>query len=196
MGLRATTALRSGPRLAPRAEVAAKSVAPLNCDDNPATGSNRTRQNRPSEQETIGYFVNWDEASFSSLKANLDALDLLVPEWLHVYGPDGSWKKTMPSLSAPSSNTSEKIVPRFASCHWSTTGMATTFDSQNLVRVLGDKALRTAAIDRMLKYVKDHAFAGLTIDFEGLPDSSRASFHAFLEELGARLHAAKPAAFD
>ena len=63
------------------------------------------------------------------------------------------------------------------------------FDSQNLARVLADKALHRAAIDRMLKYVKEHGFAGLTIDFEGLPDSSLASFHAFLAELGARLHA-------
>ena len=134
--------------------------------------------------------MNWDEASFSSLKANLDALDLLVPEWLHIYGPDGKLEEDDPDGQRGvveyirDNRPSLRILPLVNNYH------GDTFDSQNLVRVLADKTLRTSAIDQMLKYVKDHAFAGLTIDFEGLPDSSLASFHAFLEELGARLHAA------
>jgi cellulose synthase/poly-beta-1,6-N-acetylglucosamine synthase-like glycosyltransferase/peptidoglycan/xylan/chitin deacetylase (PgdA/CDA1 family)/spore germination protein YaaH len=190
LGLRATTVLRSGPRLAPRVQAAAKPVRrsiPV-IRRPPRIEPPKTA---PASSETIGYFVNWDEASFSSLKANLDAIDLLVPEWLHVYGPDGSLEEDDAESQLAvleylrESRPSLRILPLVNNYH------GETFDSQNLVRVLGDKKLRTAAIDRMLKYVKDHAFAGLTIDFEGLPDSSRESFHAFLEELGARLHAAK-----
>ena len=190
LGLRATTALRSGPRLAPRVQAAAKPVR-RSIPVNRRPARIEPPKSAPESTETIGYFVNWDEASFSSLKANLDAIDLLVPEWLHVYGPDGSLEEDDAESQLAvleylrESRPSLRILPLVNNYH------GETFDSQNLVRVLGDKKLHTAAIDRMLKYVKDHAFAGLTIDFEGLPDSSRESFHAFLEELGTRLHAAK-----
>src|SRR5689334_14153037 len=38
----------------------------------------------PSQTELIGFYVNWDDTSFTSLKQNLPILDTLVPEWLHL----------------------------------------------------------------------------------------------------------------
>src|SRR5215467_4286481 len=35
------------------------------------------------------YYVNWDAASFVSLKEYYPQIDLLFPEWLHVLTPDG-----------------------------------------------------------------------------------------------------------
>jgi len=35
------------------------------------------------------YYVDWDPASYSSLKAHIRQIDLLFPEWLHVVTPDG-----------------------------------------------------------------------------------------------------------
>jgi hypothetical protein len=32
----------------------------------------------------IGFFVNWDDASMSSLKENLGSLDTVIAEWLHL----------------------------------------------------------------------------------------------------------------
>ena len=190
LGLRATTALRSGPRLAPRVEVAAKPARHSNVINLRPARTDTSAAAAPNT-ETTGFFVNWDETSFSSLKANLNTLDLLVPEWLHIYGPDGKLEEDDGDAQRGvveyirENRPSLRILPLVNNYH------GDTFDSQNLVRVLADKTLRASAIDRMLKYVTDHGFAGLTIDFEGLPDSSRASFHAFLKELSTRLHAAK-----
>ena len=37
----------------------------------------------------IGFYVNWDDSSFASLKRNLDSLDWVVPEWIRLSGsPD------------------------------------------------------------------------------------------------------------
>ena len=36
------------------------------------------------------YYVDWDAASYSSLKQHIRQIDLLFPEWLHVVTPDGS----------------------------------------------------------------------------------------------------------
>jgi peptidoglycan-N-acetylglucosamine deacetylase len=42
--------------------------------------SRRVRPNSDQAPMAVGFFVNWDDASLSSLKANLDSLDLLIPE--------------------------------------------------------------------------------------------------------------------
>ena len=35
------------------------------------------------------FYVDWDAASYSSLKEHIKQIDLLFPEWLHVITPDG-----------------------------------------------------------------------------------------------------------
>src|SRR6266403_5022680 len=41
------------------------------------------------ESLRAAYLVEYDEASYSSLKENIHSIDLLYPEWLHVVTPDG-----------------------------------------------------------------------------------------------------------
>jgi hypothetical protein len=45
----------------------------------------------------IGFFVNWDDASMSSLKQNLDSLDTVIAEWLHLAAEDGSLRENDPT---------------------------------------------------------------------------------------------------
>ena len=33
---------------------------------------------------SVGFYINWDESSYESLKRNLDHLDWVVPEWSHL----------------------------------------------------------------------------------------------------------------
>src|SRR2546423_10436071 len=33
---------------------------------------------------SIGFYINWDESSYSSLQRNLDHLDWVVPQWVHL----------------------------------------------------------------------------------------------------------------
>ena len=137
----------------------------------------------------VGYFVNWDEPSYSSLKAHLDAFDLLVPEWLHIHGPQGQVAEDDPEYQKDvlsyirAQRPSLRIMPLVNNWH------GENFDSVNLANVLADDGLRASAINQLLKYVKDHRFAGVTIDFEGLT-ASQVPFQKFLKELGGRLHAA------
>jgi cellulose synthase/poly-beta-1,6-N-acetylglucosamine synthase-like glycosyltransferase/peptidoglycan/xylan/chitin deacetylase (PgdA/CDA1 family)/spore germination protein YaaH len=139
----------------------------------------------------VGYFVNWDDASMGSLKAHLDAFDILVPEWLHVHGRDGQVTEDDPEYQNDvlsdirEKRPSLRIMPLVNNWH------GEAFDSDNLARVLANDALRASLIDRLLKYVKSHSFAGLTISFAGLQDSSQTPFQKFLKELGTRLHAAR-----
>ena len=40
------------------------------------------------------FYVTWDAASYSSLRAYAPQIDLLFPEWLHVLNPDGHLEAT------------------------------------------------------------------------------------------------------
>ncbi|HEV8066311.1 MAG TPA: hypothetical protein VGP76_01150, partial [Planctomycetaceae bacterium] len=196
LNLQPVATFRNGPRLAPRSpsSVANRAraavppkVRPVRKDG--AVAASPTKDGRPSSLQsslqplTVGYFVNWDESSYSSLKAHLDAFDLLVPEWLHIHGADGQVTEDDPEYQKDvltyirEERPSLRIVPLVNNWH------GESFDSNNLERVLADKALRAAAIERLLKYVKNHGFAGLAIGFEGLKDSQR-PFQEFLKELG------------
>jgi len=40
---------------------------------------------------SVGFFINWDESSYESLKRNLSHMDWVVAEWSHIQNvPDGS----------------------------------------------------------------------------------------------------------
>src|SRR6202008_1672006 len=58
----------------------------------------RRKTKKPPSQVTLNadegiraaFYVQWDAASFSSLREYAHQIDLLYPEWLHVLGPDGN----------------------------------------------------------------------------------------------------------
>ena len=58
----------------------------------------RRKTKKPPSQVTLNadegiraaFYVQWDAASFSSLREYARQIDLLYPEWLHVLGPDGT----------------------------------------------------------------------------------------------------------
>src|SRR5437899_6495895 len=53
-------------------------------------------QVRLNAQEGIraAFYVTWDAASYSSLRAYAPQIDLLFPEWLHILSPDGHLEAT------------------------------------------------------------------------------------------------------
>ncbi len=58
--------------------------------------AHRKTDKKPSEIQLnsgegmrAAYYVDWDAASYSSLKAHISQIDILFPEWLHIISPDG-----------------------------------------------------------------------------------------------------------
>src|SRR5437016_13205297 len=37
-----------------------------------------------AKQLTIGFYIDWDESSYSSLERNLNSLDWVMPQWVHL----------------------------------------------------------------------------------------------------------------
>jgi len=44
----------------------------------------------PGRSFAVGFYVNWDYSSFTSLKENMDKLDWMVPEWIRISGEEAN----------------------------------------------------------------------------------------------------------
>ena len=151
LGLQFNQTLHSGPRLARRHLASAASKTwhkdkpskKTSARKNPAIAETKTSGHAANAGSlTVGYFVNWDEASFGSMKSNLAAIDILVPEWLHIHGPKGEVTEDDPEYQEDiesflhEERPSLRVMPLVN--NWHEEG----FDSVNLTRVLADKPLR------------------------------------------------------
>ncbi|MBI3828370.1 MAG: glycosyltransferase [Planctomycetes bacterium] len=146
---------------------------------------------KPAETIAAAYFVNWDPASLSSLKANLESLDLLIPEWLHLKPGKGKIQEDTPATQKQVMDLVRAQRPELK-----ITPLINNYDGKDwagekTARLLSDPAERKDLEDGLLEYAKRMAVAGLSIDFEEIPASGQADFERFLDELALQLHAAK-----
>lgn len=137
------------------------------------------------------HFVNWDDNSFASLKRNARALDVLIVEWLHLQGADGSIKRDDPQK--------EDLVRRWVDANAPNLQMlplvnnydmqAGSWDGERVAEMLGSDQARAAFIDDVHAYLKAGKYPGLVLDFEQLPLKAQAGFNTLVEELSTRLRA-------
>ncbi len=136
----------------------------------------------------IGFFVNWDDASMSSLKQNLDSLDSVIAEWLHLADEDGSLRENDPTRTAQvaayirSRRPEASIVPLVN--NWN----GHEWEGVKLARMLAKPAARARTIAQLTAYVESHHFDGISIDFENIPPRAQPDFQRFMAELYAAMH--------
>ena len=141
----------------------------------------------PGRPEVTGFYVNWDDNSFSSLRQHLGNLTELDAEWLHFTAsgltPDDPAKTA--SLLAylhTVQTTGLRVVPLVNNYD----NRTQNWDSRSLAVTLGDPARRAALQAGLLAYVAKVHGGGLMIDFEQIPAASQQGFVAFMQELHAR----------
>ena len=133
------------------------------------------------------FYVNWDSNSLASLELHYHDIDLLIPEELHAFTPDGnlvvdndpkldSWVKSI-NVELPQM----PLLNNYDGSVWQVEPMA-----QMLARP--DSCQRLTA--SLVEYAQEHKDAGIAVDFEEVPDESQKDFEAFIRELGIALHAA------
>jgi len=141
--------------------------------------------------EVTGFYVNWDDNSFSSLKQHLGSLTELDAEWLHFTSHGLSQDdqvKTAALLAYLRSQRASglRVVPLVNNYD----GATQSWDSASLARALSRQVSRTALEDGLLAYVKQVGGGGLMIDFEQVPETAQHDFVLFMRELHARTRAA------
>ncbi|HWX66418.1 MAG TPA: glycosyltransferase [Rhodanobacter sp.] len=129
----------------------------------------------------IGFYVNWDESSYPSLKRALPTLDWVIPTWMSVSGPDMALHT---SIDAKALNLIRKQKPSTPILPLLQNAADTNWDGPGLARMLADPAVRQARIAQIVAFLAANHLQGVTIDFEEVPDTAQANLKTFLSELG------------
>ncbi len=129
----------------------------------------------------IGFYVNWDDSSYSSLKRALPTLDWVVPSWMSVSGPDMALKT---SIDAKALNLIRRAKPSTPIVPLLQNAANSQWDGPGLARMLANPELRHQRIAQIVAFLDANRFQGVTVDFEEVPDSAQDNLKKFLGELG------------
>ena len=140
-----------------------------------------------ANQKMIGFYVNWDDNSLTSLKTNINHLDELMPEWLHLADANGNYvvddqdrqnlaldfiKQNRPTLPI------SPLINNFSQ-------EKQDWDGEMLSGMLSNQVARSAMINNLKTYVEQNNFAGISIDFESVPNEQQQNLVLFMQELYA-----------
>ncbi|WP_447734873.1 glycosyltransferase [Rhodanobacter soli] len=128
----------------------------------------------------IGFYVNWDDSSYPSLKRALPTLDWVIPTWMSVSGPGMALHTSIDAKALNLIRTQKPSTPILPLLQNAANG---SWDGAGLARMLADPAMRQARIAQIVAFLAANRFQGVTIDFEEIPASAQPDLKAFLSEL-------------
>jgi cellulose synthase/poly-beta-1,6-N-acetylglucosamine synthase-like glycosyltransferase/peptidoglycan/xylan/chitin deacetylase (PgdA/CDA1 family)/spore germination protein YaaH len=133
-----------------------------------------------------GFYVNWDDNSFSSFKAHATDLDWVIGEWVFL-SKGGTGLKITPDQKVlyVVQNLPEKDRPRVFAMVSNVEGQ--NFNAALLRRLLATPASRQAAAIQLVDVAQKYGLAGITIDFEEVPDDLLDPMFEFMRFLRAGL---------
>jgi cellulose synthase/poly-beta-1,6-N-acetylglucosamine synthase-like glycosyltransferase/peptidoglycan/xylan/chitin deacetylase (PgdA/CDA1 family)/spore germination protein YaaH len=171
---------------------------------------NRRRTKKPPSQVTLNadegiraaFYVQWDPASFSSLREYAHQIDLLYPEWLHVLGPDGNVQgldqltyRYFDVIENGKVRAVDNDVMSFLKTE--DTGMevfplVNNFDETEwkpeIAGLLMNPEARASFRKQIDAFLASDKYRGLMVDFEDFAKSAQPGYLALLGELSEDLH--------
>ena len=151
------------------------------------------------------FYVQWDAASFASLKEYYPQIDLLFPEWMHVLTADGRLQ-AVTELNTLYDVMDDKGKPRpidekvmsFLKGEKAQTEvfpLVNNFDPISnqwnpdlTAKFMADPAARQRFRTELMRFMGTDQYKGITLDIEAFPDNSRDDYHALVQELYGDLH--------
>lgn len=165
-------------------EVRARQVAASGASRTHGLGATRALPigiSRPSGRPvSIGFYVNWDDSSYASLRRELPKLDWVVPSWLSLQGPDMALKI---NLDTKSLDLIRREKPGTAILPMLQNAVEGNWDGPGLERLLADPVARRTRIAQIVVFLDSNKLQGLTIDFETVPAGAQSNLRAFLTEM-------------
>ena len=132
---------------------------------------------------SVGFFVNWDESSYESLKRNMDHLDWVIGEWSHLRdGPDGS-NPLVTDVYVPAVNSIRLTRPEVRILPMIQNVLNEKWQGDLVARWVGDEPHRQTLINSLSSFVQDNKFAGICVDFEEPPEEAQGNLLTFMQEL-------------
>lgn len=128
----------------------------------------------------IGFYVNWDDSSYPSLKRALPTLDWVIPTWLSVSGKDMALRVNIDTRALQLIRREKPSTPILPLLQNAVGGQ---WDGPGLARMLADPAMRKQRIAQIVDVLASNRLQGVTVDFEEVPQSAQKDLKAFLSEL-------------
>src|ERR1700675_945384 len=149
------------------------------------------------------FYVPWDPASFSSLRAYVHQIDILYPDWLHVLTDDGRLQgiddQTNKYFDVVEGSTvlpvDDRVMPflKTEDPSMEVFPMVNNFDGKDwlgdVAGFLNNQYARALFRRQAAQFLSSGRYRGLTIDFESFPASGQPGYLALLKELSGDLHA-------
>lgn len=130
---------------------------------------------------SVGFYVNWDDSSYASLKQNINSLDWVVPEWIRLSGNQSDplvldvderaldlvrqEKPGMPILP---------LLQNYKNEQW---------NQGILLNSISTESERSQLIASILAQVEKYKFSGITLDIEEVPAKAQTDLYIFVDEL-------------
>ncbi len=153
------------------------------------------------------YYVEWDAASYSSLKQHIKQIDLLFPEWLHMVSPDGSltaYTSTFPAEAYPvvdrsgvrSVDEENKVIHTITAANVDTEifPMLNNYDQlkgewQDIGPMLMSDAARANLVHQLDTFLAANPrYRGISMDFESIPSEAQPGYQQLIAALYADFH--------
>lgn len=132
----------------------------------------------------IGFYVNWDDSSYESLKRNLPQLDWLVPEWVRLKdGTDAGDDPLTSDIDPRVLDLVHRERPQMPIIPLVQNYRNERWDPAILQRAVADEVSRARLVDSLVRFVSENRFAGICIDFEEAPAASQANLLLFMKSL-------------
>lgn len=153
-----------------------------------ASGGSETKKDSQNPL-VAGFYVNWDDNSFESLKQNIADIDKIIPEWLHL-GANGEvavldqsgQDKTLSFIKEEKPDLN--ITPLINNYNDETQ----SWDNDRLMSAIGTPESRTETVEAVYQYVKNNNFSGISVDFESMSDQQIIILELFMRELYGKFH--------
>ncbi len=138
--------------------------------------------------ERVAFYVNWEDNSWVSLKRNLGNFDTLIAEWLHLSDAHGAvivddqYKQDIALSYVRAHRPDMPVIALINNFH------DNIWDTPMIRGMLKDSVARQHCIDGIEQFVKRWQLAGVSIDFEAVPNDAQHDLVLFMQELYARFH--------
>ena len=148
------------------------------------------RNTSPSRPVVAGFYVNWDDNSFASLRAHAASMDWVLGEWAFL-GAHGDSAEVvvdrrvpffLGQLPADDRPLALAMISNFDRARQ-------RFDAARLRALVASPAAMQRVTGQLAEAVRRYQLAGIAVDFEEIPDDARAGLVRFLHALRSALDA-------
>ena len=163
----------------------------------PAKPGRKPRPGPPASDSILaGFYVDWDEHSYESLRGHLDRMDWVIAEWAFI-GATGDTLNVLDDtrniiglIDQVPKERRPKVLLMVSNVQQHTAGR---FGGVPTVRFLGNPVARVRAAERLAARVDSLHLGGITVDFESIGDTVlEKQLGQFLDELRVALDAVRP----